>query len=181
MLDDIYCISQVSFPERIQEIGALRIRAWREEPGINADFFAKRTWIEAIDYMACHWIITKNDRIVAAARMSFHDSLMNVPYASLLPELCRPKYTQKTLASINRLVVDPRFRGLGLARQLDQARLNMAREKGVDYVLAQPQQTRLSALTKQGFQYVCELPHIPEMPDRQLFFMELAVEHPVDQ
>ncbi|MDB5240963.1 MAG: hypothetical protein JWP57_1588 [Spirosoma sp.] len=181
MLDDIYCISQVSFPERIQEIGALRIRAWRNEPGINADFFAKRTWVEAIDHTACHWIITKNNRIVAAARMSLHDSLQNVPYASLLPDVYRPKYGHKTVASINRLVVDPRFRGLGLARLLDQARLDMAQDKGVDYVLAQPQQTRLKALTKLGFSYICELPHIPEMPERQLFFMELELKSPFGQ
>ncbi|GAB4024248.1 GNAT family N-acetyltransferase [Spirosoma koreense] len=181
MLDDLYCIAQVPFPERIQEIGTLRIRAWRDEPGINTVFFDRRTWIEAIDHTAHHWVVTKNNVVVAAARMSLHDSLEEVPYAALLPDSHRPRYQRKRLASINRLVVDPRFRGRGLARLLDQARLDMAASKGVDVVLAQPQLARLSALTKLGFSYVCELPHTPEMPERPLFFMELDLKTVADQ
>lgn len=173
MLDDAYCLTQVWFPERIPEIGALRIRAWRDEQGIDPNFFARRTWVDPLDQTACHWVVTRHNAVVASARMSFHDTLESVPYASLVPDIYWSHYAHKSIASINRLVVDPRFRGRGLAKLLDQARLDMAMSKGIDVVLAQPQITRLTALNKLGFSYVCELPSTPEMPDRRLFFMEL--------
>ena len=171
--DAVHCLSQVSFPSRMEEIGALRIRAWRNESGVDAQFFAQRTWVDALDQTAHHWILTRNDVVVASARMSFHDSLDGVPYSSLLPDAYRSRYAHKTIASINRLVVDPQFRGHGLAKRLDQARLSMARREGIDVVLAQPQLTRLDALTNLGFSYICELAHTPEMPGRPLYFMEL--------
>ncbi|NEU70008.1 GNAT family N-acetyltransferase [Spirosoma agri] len=171
MLDDPYCIAEASFPEYIYDIGALRIRAWHDEPGVDATFFDRRTWIEPIDQTAQHWVVTRKNVVVAAARMSFHDTLDSVPYASLLPNSHWSLYTHKAIASINRLVVDPRFRGRGLARLLDQARIGMAIDKGVDVILAQPQISRLETLKKLNFSYVCELPRTPEMPNRPLFFM----------
>lgn len=175
MVENNYLLKQVFFPDHMQEIGRLRIQAWRDEPGINTTFFSRNAWIESIDHLAYHWVVMKNNLVVAAARMSIHTSLDDVPYANLLPDALRPQFSQRRIASINRLVVDPLFRGTGLARMLDQARLDMARRVGADVVLAQPQLTRLSALLKLGFSYVCELPRIPEMPERPLFFMELNV------
>lgn len=173
MLDEPYTLTEVAFPDRIAEIGALRIRAWSSEPGIDPVFFSQRTWIDALDHTSRHWIVTLQNKVVAAARMSFHDSLNDVPYASLLPHKYCTRYERKRLVSINRLVVDPQFRGRGLAKVLDKVRLNRAMEKGVDIILAQPQLSRLSALDKLGFSYLCELPPTPELPGRPLFFMEM--------
>ncbi|GAB4029238.1 hypothetical protein GCM10028809_19190 [Spirosoma gilvum] len=173
MLDESYILTEVAFPNRIAEIGALRIRAWSSEPGIDPIFFSQRIWIDALDHEAHHWIVTLNNKIVASARMSFHNSLDNVPYASLLPAEYCSRYENRSLVSINRLVVDPQFRGRGLAKVLDNVRLTMAIDKGVDVILAQPQLSRLAALDKLGFSYLCELPPTPELPGRPLFFMEL--------
>ncbi|WP_338875564.1 GNAT family N-acetyltransferase [Spirosoma sp. SC4-14] len=170
-----YCLTKVSFPDFIHEIGALRIRAWRSEPGIDPVFFARNTWIETQDQLAHHWIIRDKNQIVAAARLSIHEALETVPYAALLPAEYDKRYEGKRIASINRLVVDPDYRGRGFARMLDQARLDLAINENIDILLAQPQLSRLTTLSKLGFSYVCELPSTPEMPERPLFFMELRL------
>jgi len=175
MTTNQYSLTKVSFPDFIHEIGALRIRAWRSEPGIDSVFFSRNTWIEALDQTAHHWIIADKTRIVAAARMSMHESIETVPYASLIPTGYHGRYSGKKVASINRLVVDPDYRGRGLARMLDQARIDMAIREDIDVILAQPQLSRLTTLAKQGFSYVCELSSTPEMPERPLFFMELRL------
>ncbi len=173
--DELYCLMKVDYPHRIGEIGALRIRAWRNEPGVDPRFFAQSTWIEPLDQTAHHWVVTHNDEVVAAARMTFHSTIDDVPYMQLVPTEHRQALRHRSLASINRLVVDPRFRGRGLARQLDLVRLDLARQLGAEVVVAQPQLSRLNSLSRLGFDHLCGLNSTPEMPERPLFFMQLAL------
>ncbi|RYE38173.1 MAG: hypothetical protein EOP21_12665, partial [Hyphomicrobiales bacterium] len=69
MIAEKYCLEKVTYPNRMDEIGVLRVRAWINEPGANPLFFSKRTWIEPLDQTAYHWVITRNGVVVAAARM----------------------------------------------------------------------------------------------------------------
>jgi predicted GNAT family N-acyltransferase len=161
------------FPERMEEIGRFRIRAWRNENGINPTFFSQEVWIDSIDTNAHHWIITKDDTIVAAARLSFHGCIEEVPYADFLHDEHRPLFQKSPIASINRLVVDPAFRGRGFAKILDNERINLAANAGSKIMIAFPQLSRLMHLQKLGFNLISQLENIPEMPERPFFLMKL--------
>ncbi len=166
-------LKEVDYPERIIDIGKFRIRGWRNEKGVDPDFFAQKAWLDDLDQTARHWVVMDESDIVAAARISFHGSLADVPYAdTLTPALCE-HFENKKLASLNRLVVSPQYRGRRLAGQLDQIRIETARDQGAEVIIAFPQLVRIEPLRKLGFELLAELPSIPEMPDRPFFLMKL--------
>jgi predicted GNAT family N-acyltransferase len=166
-------LKEVYYPERMMDIGRFRIQGWKNENGIDPAFFSKEYWLDDVDRKAFHWIITQDEQIVATARLSLHYGLENVPYAQLLKPEHRPPFENKRVASINRLVVDPRFRREGLSRLLDQVRIERAKSQKADIIIAFPQFVRLRPLTKKGFTLIEQLENIPEMPERPFFVMSL--------
>lgn len=166
-------LSEVHYPTRMNEIGKFRIKGWKNEKGINPAFFSQEAWLEELDERSYHWVVTKGPHIVAAARLSIHTSLDDVPYAHLLKPMHRVQFEGKCVASINRLVVDPDFRRAGLSHCLDLVRIERAKTKNADVVIAFPQQLRLSPLVKKGFTLIEQLENIPEMPERPFYVMSM--------
>ncbi|WP_373514741.1 GNAT family N-acetyltransferase, partial [Persicitalea sp.] len=123
---------EVTYPERILDIGKFRIEGWRNEKGVDPDFFAQKTWLDELDKKAKHWIVTDGEEIVAAARLSLHDSLDDVPYADMLTPEHQRHFESRKLASLNRLVVAPEYRGHGLSGQLDAIRIESAKALGAE-------------------------------------------------
>lgn len=164
---------EVEYPERIIEIGKFRIHGWKNEYGISSTFFSQDLWLEDLDQRSYHWIITKGDLIVAAARLSLHSALEEVPYARLLKPEHRLRFENKRIASINRLVVDPEFRRAGLSGLLDRVRIERAIAQKADVIIAFPQQVRLAPLIKKGFTLIEQLENIPEMPERPFYVMSM--------
>ncbi|RRB07576.1 GNAT family N-acetyltransferase [Larkinella rosea] len=173
IISETYRLEKVLYPNRMDEIGVLRVRAWINEPGADPIFFSRRAWIEPLDQTAFHWIITRNNVIVAAARMNIHETIATAPYSWLLPKEERFRFENQKIASFSRMVIDPQFRGNGFAEQLDRARIRMAEKKSVDVIVASTQLNfRIRALTKLGFSTACELHNAPERPDWPLYFMQ---------
>ena len=168
-------LTEVEYPERIFDIGKFRIQGWRKEKGVDPDFFAQKTWLDELDRTARHWIVTNGSEIVAAARLSFHDSLLDVPYADMLTPEHRRHFENKRVASLNRLVVSPECRGQGISGQLDRIRIERARSQGAEVIIAFPQLIRIESLRKMGFEMLGELLSIPEMPDRPFFLMKIDI------
>jgi GNAT superfamily N-acetyltransferase len=173
LLPDGFELSAGRFPDLIEEIGRFRIKAWRNENGVDPLFFSKDAWIDSLDQNARHWIITKNRIIVAAARLSFHEYVEEVPYADFLHEEHLPIFSKSPIASINRLVVDPLYRGRGFSKILDNERIKAASQHGSKVIIAFPQLSRLNSLEKLGFSLISQLKNIPEMPERPFFLMKL--------
>jgi predicted GNAT family N-acyltransferase len=167
-------ITEVRYPHHIMEIGKFRIWGWRNEKGVNPDFFSKDLWLDDLDQYARHWIATVNQTLVAVARLSFHDSLYDVPYAPLLKPEHRKYFENRRLASINRLVVAPEYRGQGLASQMDRLRIECAAREA-EVMIAFPQLSRIESLQKKGFEMIAQLENIPEMPERPFFVMALEL------
>ncbi|MPR35324.1 GNAT family N-acetyltransferase [Salmonirosea aquatica] len=165
-------IKEVFYPNQMTEIGKFRIRGWKNESGVNPDFFAKDLWLDEIDRFSHHWVATVNQTIVAVSRLSFHDSLSDVPYANLLKPEHRPYFENRRIASINRLVVAPEYRGMGLAGQMDRIRIECATRQA-DVMIAFPQLSRIESLQRKGFVLIEQLENIPEMPERPFFVMAL--------
>lgn len=163
---------EVKYPNRMIEIGKFRIRGWKNEKGVSSDFFAQDLWLDDLDRHARHWIATVDHAIVAVSRLSFHDSLSDVPYAHLLKPEHRLCFENRRIASINRLVVAPKYRGMGLAGQMDRIRIECATRQA-DVMIAFPQLSRIESLQRKGFVMLEQLANIPEMPERPFFAMAL--------
>ena len=93
--------------------------------------------------------------LVAAARLSLHNSMANIPdaevYLGKLDDLPTP------IATINRCVVHPDYRKRGLATTLDCVRIGAARDVGCPAVLCSVSDgRRLSQLLAIGFRAICE-------------------------
>ena len=136
----------------IDGIGKLRVRAWKTEVPQAIQMVA---WLDEFDQIARHWAFLRDGQPVAAARLSVHCSINDVPdsenYTGLFSEP-----PQAPIASFNRLVVDPTVRGMGLSEQLDRLRLDVAEAMQCQCVVlstsAGPR--RVTHLVKLGFAVV---------------------------
>ena len=166
-----FLLTRLDHPDRLDEMGALRVVAWKEEQGISQDFFSHNAWIDDDDQKAHHWIITKDNVIVAAARMSFHREYHTVPHADLFDENELGNFNSGPFASLNRLVVAPEYRGNGFSAVLDEARIRYAEENGAKLIIAQPIASRIKPLEDLGFIYIGKIRPLFQMPERQIYFM----------
>ena len=169
-----FLLEQVGFQTHGDIIGRLRVQAWRSERGIDPVFFARPSWIEVLDEEAQHWVITEAGVAVAAARLSHHISLTDVPYAYLLPPHTQQqqRLQHRKIAALSRMVVASSHRGQGFSSVLDRVRVDGALAGGADLLTAATQlHFRQKALTKLGFDTLCELRKAPERPEWPLYFM----------
>lgn len=171
LVEEEFVITKISYPDRIDEMGALRVKAWKHEQGISQQFFSRNTWIDDYDKVAHHWVITVHGKIVASARMSFHEHYSDIPHAELFDEHDLGDYHEAPFASINRLVVDPDFRGKGFSSILDQIRVEYAHEQHIKVMIAQPVESRIKHLELLGFRLLGKAKPLSQMPERQLYVM----------
>lgn len=171
-----FLLTKLDHPERLDEMGALRVSAWKDEQGISKEFFSHQSWLDGDDLVAHHWIITHDNEIVAAARMTFHKEYGSVPHSDLFDEELLGAHRNGPFASINRLVVAPGYRGNGFSTILDEARIHFAEEQGMRVIIAQPVASRIKPLEDLGFVYLGKIRPLYQMPGRQIYFMikELA-------
>jgi len=177
-LDGAFQLKRLYYPDHIHEIGHLRIKSWKNEHGVDPQFFSQDYWLEHFDETAVHWAIMLGDRVVACSRLTIHQSLDEAPYSDILLGLNLPQMLPP-ISCINRLVVDPSYRGNGFSKILDVARIVTAIEEKVNYIIAEPQDDRILPLTKLGFQKISDIDRIPEIPDRHfsLMLLNLNVYH----
>ena len=79
------------------------------------------------DEQARHWFLSEENRVVAAARLSKHAILDDIPDNDFIPIKKVQNYSGP-FASMNRLVVHPDWRGRGISVLFDKIRLQAAFE-----------------------------------------------------
>ena len=136
----------------IHRIGELRYSVWKEEKAALDGMISQNRWVEHHDIDGTHFLAVIDDSIVAAARITLHQSFDEVPdyheYREMKLDLPGP------IASFNRLVVRRDFRGKGLSSLMDRIRLREAFRQGVSCTLANGVGTqRRRSLEKLGFQF----------------------------
>jgi GNAT superfamily N-acetyltransferase len=164
-------IIKVRYPDHMDEIGTLRISSWKNERGVNNEFFSQSSWIDDLDSDSHHWIVVQDQTVVASARMSFHYSYKDIPYTNPVYEDLFDQYGGLPIASINRLVVDPGSRGQGLARLLDEERIAFAIACGAKMITAQPLEGRVEALKRLNFDMIEKIESPFQIPGRSIYFM----------
>jgi polyketide synthase PksL len=137
----------------LERIGRLRVLAWST---VMPDA-TRRTacWLDEFDPVARHWCIFHDSKPVAAARISVHQRLEEVPDA-LIYEGVFATPPASPVASFNRLVVHPEHRGGGLSRKLDDVRLKAAISLGCRsiIVVSNVGSSRLGQLRGLGFRTI---------------------------
>jgi GNAT superfamily N-acetyltransferase len=135
----------------LARIGRLRARAWRTEAAFsgNAD-----DWLDEYDATASHFAFMADGEPVAAARLTVHPSVRDIPRADIQNHAF-PAEPPLPVAYLSRLVVDPAHRRKGLGARLDEARLTRARELGCGSVVSRPvDPRRVAQLERLGFAVV---------------------------
>ncbi len=113
-------------PVLLEQIGRLRVWAWATVIERATEL---ESWVDAFDLEARHWVVYQGSDLVAAARMTIHQSLDDVPDAESYSGMFQEP-PPAPIASLNRLVVHPSARRLGLSKALDVARLETAERLG---------------------------------------------------
>lgn len=133
----------------LDRIFRLRVDAWREHVAVPDGMVE---WRDHHDEVGRHFAILCGDEPVAAARLTVHSSIEDLPEADAYRGILASNPVP--VAAFSRCVVHPEYRGRGLARQLDLARLEAARvadvKRAVVHVHAQERIPRLCNL---GFAY----------------------------
>lgn len=141
---------EVHDADLLKEILALRVTAWKSFIQVDP---ALDEWTDRFDATARHWAILDGNTAVAAGRLSIHETLADVPDSEVYePVLTMP--LKGPLASMNRLVVHPNYRGQHLSDRLDEVRISAAEAAGCSCVIGHTHagDKRVTQLVTEGFQ-----------------------------
>ena len=129
----------------------LRQRVWSEAMGAP---ITREDLIEPFDATSRHWMVFDGDQVVAAARLSIHDRVEDVPEACCLVGVFQ-RQPPAPIGFLSRLVVAPEYRRHGLGRRLDETRIEAAARAGCRSLLALvfdvSGEARVKQFTAQGF------------------------------
>ena len=125
----------------------LRYDVWCEIAVVKSEFRELRVISDKHDEHARHWAAFDGDDIVASARMCVHDVQADCPDAEIF---CHEQLPTP-VGTINRLVVQEKWRNLGIASQLDGRRIQAARDDRAKCLVVSTSGRRLEALQNCGF------------------------------
>jgi GNAT superfamily N-acetyltransferase len=163
-------------PDMLEEIYRLRVDAWMTT-GLGLGMFPNGMWIDEGEERHRHWVVFDDGRLVAAARLSIHERLCDVPCAHLFTDLHFP--AAPPFGSINRLVVHPDARSRGLSKKLDQIRIEAAAAAGCRTIVAYWSRVtglaRYHALERQGFVRISDFDFRHELPTGAVTALALSL------
>lgn len=124
-----------------------RFEVWSAETTLRHQILEQGLIADTHDEHARHWAAFCGNQMVAAARMCIHADQRESPDAAAFGQICLPV----PIATINRLVVHPSARNLGMASKLCECRVEAARKDGARCVVGTPIGARIASLEKLGF------------------------------
>jgi GNAT superfamily N-acetyltransferase len=134
--------------ELLRRLAGLRALAWSTEARVAA---GSVEWIDPVDHGAMHWGAYDGRDLIAAARMSIHSALADVPDSVVYREAFA-EAPVGPIASLNRLVVHPDHRRKGLGSALDRIRIEAACAAGCRMVVGYSSaERRIGQLVALGF------------------------------
>ncbi len=133
----------------LEAIYRLRAAVWRETGDIAQAAFADGRWRDEHDPASTHWVVRDGDALVAAARLSVHERLADVPeaeeYAAVGLRL------EGRIAAPARVVVAAAARRHGLAWQLLDAQDAGAHTAGCAFAVRQSSPAMSRLLARRGW------------------------------
>ena len=153
----------------LDQVFKLRADVWMAL-GASSDHFPGGVWTDDHDLVCCrHWVaLDEANKVAGAARLCIHESVREFPERHLFEGA--PLDLPSPIGLLSRLVVRPGFRGRGLAKQFDRARIQASRAAGCAALLVGVSNwsspTRLAALGALGFELLAGMRNIPVWDER---------------
>jgi GNAT superfamily N-acetyltransferase len=147
----------------LAKVGRLRALAWQTEASFSGN---DDLWLDEYDPAALHWALLIGGEPVAAARLTVHGSVRDVPRADI-QDHAFPEEPPLPVGFLSRLVVEPGHRRQGLGTRLDEVRVAQAKALGCGSVVARPvDDRRVVQLERLGFAIVGRCKAIESGPVR---------------
>ena len=145
---------RVHHPPTLERIYMARVQAWRER---EPEFPVMSRWSDAHDLSAeaMHWAVFDGDTLAAAARLTVHAALADIPNAEVYAGVMSDDLPGP-IGALARLFVLQRYAGRGLSRALDLARIEAARYAGCRCVIGATLdgKARVREMQEIGFQVI---------------------------
>ncbi len=140
-------------PNDLEAIALLRATVWSNKLGHNC--FSQGMWTDVHDFHSFHWgVFDAQDELIAAARLCIHEKVTEFPDFSEIRQLTKELELPSPIGMMTRLVVSPNFEKMGIARQLDQIRIEKAQKLGAKTIILQVPDYRRKSIEKLGFECV---------------------------
>ena len=136
----------------LKSIQSLRYEVWKFRGADMTNLKSKCSWGEKMDQMSYLIGVYQENKIVGTGRLSLHHNLATLPDKELYVGL--DKYFEPPIASLNRIVVHPDFRRLGIGRFMVVKRMREAIRQGAKSVACDCPAERATSMEKMGFNYV---------------------------
>ncbi len=132
----------------LDEISSLRVLVWKHQ--IETTAFSDKKWLDKHDFHAHHWVVLNEENsLVAAARLSVHYTVSDLPDHEEIEHLLKDSHCP--IAMMSRLVVNPAHQRLGIAKELDVARIEKAKQLDCNFLAAQVPTYRTKSIQALGF------------------------------
>jgi len=144
-------ICELTTEDDIHAAQRLRYTVWQSE-GAVIHQPEKGVIADEHDEHATHWGVFDKDLLIGAARLCLHSELRDAPDGEMFASRGLPS----PIASMNRLVVLRSYRGHGIGRQLDEIRIQKAKEWNARTIIVTPANivARRQALERNGFHFL---------------------------
>jgi predicted GNAT family N-acyltransferase len=126
-----------------------------------------------LDPVGRHWIVrNENNEIIAAARMTLHDSLDD-GYRDVQLWKRSGKYLPLPTVDLGRLVVLYSYRGRGIAQMLNVVRIEAARQMQAKSIMVTASEGNARLLRKLGFEDIGETIFFSDRPGTLFIALQL--------
>ncbi len=138
-------------PESMSRIVDLRERVICDEEGLGRTAARKVGLIveDALDASAFHFVVRHEEAIVAAARLTLHENMNEVPATRVYDDFALE--SPAPIGAFGRAVVTKVFRSYGLGALLDLARYRKAQQTGCNTLVTYAHPWRAGMLSELGF------------------------------
>jgi predicted GNAT family N-acyltransferase len=149
-LPNVFHAEIVTSETILDEIAQLRIDAWGANGELPSFIANQDIRNDEHDKHAMHFVVMNEGHPVAAARICIHATAQEGSDPESLQGY--EELLETPIASLTRLVVQPKFRGLGLGFLLTQARITIAVERKCGCIVSVVEQpSRMRQLETLGF------------------------------
>lgn len=138
-------------PDLLNDIVKLRLEIWK---GQGIDLKKIGHVLDRVDDDAYHIVCFQDHRLVAAGRVSLHQTGQSMPdFNNFSPWITEDDFPA---AFLNRLIVHRQFRGQGIAKEIDKARLKFVADNAINKVFVEATGSRVKWLKTIGFKILGE-------------------------
>jgi hypothetical protein len=136
----------------LEAIYRFRVSVWRETGTLAQTAFTGGAWRDEFDDVSRHWVVMSGEWIAAAARLSVHKRLDDVPEAG--EYLAAGLRLDGPIAAPGRVVVARWARRRGLASELVDVQDRAAIEAGAEHAVRQVSPEMRGLLERRGWSSV---------------------------